>query len=109
MWHDLVMWCIKNNYAGLENLSLIPGCVGASPMQNIGAYGVEIKDVFFELEALEMETGENRFRSARCVGKTSARRSSSACSGSGPYWPPSGVMLDAQWPQLFLDLFKDVK
>jgi UDP-N-acetylmuramate dehydrogenase len=55
IWHEFVMYCIKNNYAGLENLSLIPGNVGASPMQNIGAYGVEIKDVFYELEALNIE------------------------------------------------------
>ncbi|MES2621109.1 MAG: UDP-N-acetylmuramate dehydrogenase [Bacteroidota bacterium] len=58
VWHEFVLWCIDRNYAGIENLSLIPGLVGAAPMQNIGAYGAEIKDVFHELEALDMETGE---------------------------------------------------
>ncbi|MES2329134.1 MAG: UDP-N-acetylmuramate dehydrogenase [Bacteroidota bacterium] len=54
-WHRFVLYCIGHNYAGVENLSLIPGNIGASPMQNIGAYGVEIKDVFHELEAWHLQ------------------------------------------------------
>ncbi len=57
-WHEFVLWTLENNFGGLENLSLIPGNVGTSPMQNIGAYGIEIKDVFHKLEALEIESGK---------------------------------------------------
>jgi UDP-N-acetylmuramate dehydrogenase len=58
-WHQFVLYCIENNWAGVENLSLIPGCVGASPMQNIGAYGVEIKDMFHELKAFHLKEKTN--------------------------------------------------
>lgn len=57
-WHEFVLQCIHNNWAGVENLSLIPGTVGASPMQNIGAYGVEIKEVFHQLKAIKRKTKE---------------------------------------------------
>lgn len=57
-WHQFVLTTLNNNWAGLENLSLIPGKVGASPMQNIGAYGIEIKDRFDHLEAYHIETGK---------------------------------------------------
>jgi len=66
-WHDLVLYCIENNFGGLENMSLIPGSVGAAPMQNIGAYGKEIKDVLTYVSAVEIETLKKvRFTNEAC-------------------------------------------
>ena len=57
-WHEFVQWCISENYGGIENLSLIPGNVGTCPIQNIGAYGVEVKDTITKVEGLDIKTGK---------------------------------------------------
>lgn len=67
VWNDFVNYCVDHNFAGVENLSLIPGSVGASPIQNIGAYGVELKDVFESCQAFEIRTGNiKEFKKEDC-------------------------------------------
>jgi UDP-N-acetylmuramate dehydrogenase len=67
VWHSFVMFCVERNLAGVENLSLIPGLIGAAPMQNIGAYGAELKETCEEVEAIHLGTGENAvFKNSDC-------------------------------------------
>ena len=67
IWHDFVLWSIQQNLSGIENLALIPGLVGASPMQNIGAYGVEVKDVITKVNYIEIESGNKKsFTNSEC-------------------------------------------
>jgi UDP-N-acetylmuramate dehydrogenase len=67
-WHEFVLWCLERNFGGLENLSLIPGNVGTTPIQNIGAYGVEIKDTMISCEAIAIQTQEKKvFTNKQCA------------------------------------------
>jgi UDP-N-acetylmuramate dehydrogenase len=67
IWHDLVMYCVENNFGGIENLSLIPGTAGAAPLQNIGAYGQELKNVFYSLKGITIkEAAEKKIYNQDC-------------------------------------------
>jgi UDP-N-acetylmuramate dehydrogenase len=85
-WHDLVTWTLQNGYPGLENLALIPGTVGASPVQNIGAYGVELQDRFESLDAIDLTTGQTfTLNAAQCAFgyRDSVFKHSSSAPGPG--------------------------
>lgn len=107
VWHDLVLWCLENKIYGLENLSLIPGQVGAAPIQNIGAYGVELKDTFETLEAYAISTGNKITMDAYDCGfgyRTSVFKSYE----KGKYIITSLTLRLSRSPQLQLD-YGDIK
>jgi UDP-N-acetylmuramate dehydrogenase len=85
VWHSFVLHCVENNFGGVENLSLIPGLVGAAPMQNIGAYGVEVKDTIDAVTAFDFQTGEViEFSNADC--RFAYRESMFKQAGKGKYF-----------------------
>jgi UDP-N-acetylmuramate dehydrogenase len=100
-WHDFVQWSLQQGCCGLENLSLIPGTVGAAPVQNIGAYGVELKDHLLSLEAMDSHSGELRHFSKADCGF--AYRDSVFKATAGRYIICSVRFLLSRQPQLKLD------
>jgi len=86
-WHDFVSWSLEQGIAGLENMALIPGTVGAAPVQNIGAYGVELQDVFDSLDAIDLQTGQLfTLNAAQCAFgyRDSVFKHASAAPGPAP-------------------------
>lgn len=103
-WHAFVMYCVYNDFAGVENLALIPGKVGAAPIQNIGAYGVELKDVFLQLEAVNLETAAREtFDHAAC--RFAYRNSYFKNEGKGRYFITTVTMRLNRRPALNLSYY----
>jgi UDP-N-acetylmuramate dehydrogenase len=99
VWHELVEYCVERNLGGIENLALIPGTAGAAPIQNIGAYGVELKDTFDTLKAIDMETAQEVvFGNADC--KFGYRQSVFKTELKGKYFIYSVILKLAKHPQL---------
>ncbi|MBC7548579.1 MAG: UDP-N-acetylmuramate dehydrogenase [Polaromonas sp.] len=96
-WHDLVTWTLHAGYPGLENLALIPGSVGASPVQNIGAYGVELQDRFESLDAVDLTTGQRfTLNAAQCAfgyRDSVFKHASQAADGGAPGFGLAGKAL----------------
>lgn len=103
-WHEFVLFCLKNNYSGIENLALIPGNIGATPIQNIGAYGVEIKKVIQEVHCLDLENGtEKIFSNSEC--EFSYRNSIFKTKYNNKYLITSVVYTLSKIPQLNTDYY----
>lgn len=102
VWHSFVQWTLQQGFAGLENLSLIPGTVGAAPIQNIGAYGVEVKDTLFQVTCLDLQDGSFRkFSNAEC--RFSYRDSFFKQEGAGRYLVWGVTFRLPKKPELHLD------